>query len=65
MPCQWAHLLVKLHVMTHQTRTNRYIAIIGAGAAGLAQQIGDQIGPQTVHLGFDATVRRTRKDAPS
>jgi aliphatic glucosinolate S-oxygenase len=36
MPCQWAHLLVKLHVMTHQTRTNRNIAIIGAGAAGLA-----------------------------
>jgi len=36
MPCQWAHLLVKLHGMTHQTRTNRNIAIIGAGAAGLA-----------------------------
>lgn len=36
MPCQCLHLLVKLHVMTPQTRNRMNIAIIGAGAAGLA-----------------------------
>jgi thioredoxin reductase len=36
MPCQRTHLLVKLYGMTHQTRKVMNIAIIGAGAAGLA-----------------------------